>query len=111
MSSFGVRSTLKRDIVGLDVWFANSQEMCQYLDLHKDPRMSYSLVNQAAFDKKRMQKIARKIDGCIVKHLFDYKLGPMFRMSYLPDDCYLDAHDEEQVYSLICIYPLMGTMI
>ena len=111
ISSFGVKSILKRDIVGLDVWFANSQEICQYLDLHKDPRMSYSLIDQAAFGKKRMQKIARKIDGCIVKHLLDYKLGPMFRMSYLPDDCYLYANDEEQVYSLICIDPLMGMMI
>ena len=41
MSAFGVKSILRRDIIGLDVWFADSQEMCDYLDLRKDPRMSY----------------------------------------------------------------------
>ena len=66
MSSFGVKSILKihytwlKKIVGLDVWFANSQEMWQYLDLRKDPILSYSIIDQAAVNKKRMQKTARK---------------------------------------------------
>ena len=40
--------------------------------MRKDPRMSYSVI---AVDGKRLEKKARKIDGCMVKHLFDYKPG------------------------------------
>ena len=40
----------------------------------KDPRMSYSVIGQAAVDRKYINKTARKIDGCMVEHLFDYKL-------------------------------------
>ena len=41
MSSFGVKSILERDIIGLDVWFGDSYDICEYLDMRKDPRMSY----------------------------------------------------------------------
>lgn len=54
MSSFGVKSVFKTDIVGLGVWFANSQEVCQYLDLHKDLRMSYNVIDQVVINKKLM---------------------------------------------------------
>ena len=53
--------------------------------MRKDPRMSYSVIDQAAVRKlyrKRMEKKARKIDGCIVKHLFDYKPGESMQQSY-----------------------------
>ena len=40
MSSFGVRSILKRDIIGLDVWFGDSHDICEYLHMRKDSRMS-----------------------------------------------------------------------
>ena len=73
MSSFGVKSILRRDIVGLDVWFGNSKEMCDYLDLRKGPRMSYSVISQTELDKKRMATAEKKIDGCMIKHLFEYK--------------------------------------
>ena len=88
MSSFGVKSILRRDIVGLDVWFANSQEMCDYLDLRKDPRMSYTVVSQADVDNKRMNKTEKKIDGCMVCHLFDYQ--PKGKVVYMEEflcDC------------------------
>ena len=75
MSSFGVKSILKRDITGLDVWFGDNRYICEYLDRRKDPCMSYSFIYQAAVDRKRMEKKARKIDGCIENHLFDYKPG------------------------------------
>ena len=52
MSCFGVKSILRRDIVGLNVWFANSKEICEYLDFRRDSRMSYSVINQAEVDKK-----------------------------------------------------------
>ena len=73
MSSFGVKSILRRDIIGLDVWFGNSTEMCDYLGLHEDPRISYSVISQAEVDKKRMARTEKKIDGCMIKHLFKYK--------------------------------------
>ena len=50
----------KNNIAGLDAWFSNSEEMCQYLNL-KDSFMNCSVVNQAEFDKKQMQKTERKI--------------------------------------------------
>ena len=40
MSSFGVKSILKRDIIGLDVWLGDSRDIFEYLDMRKDSRMS-----------------------------------------------------------------------
>ena len=40
MSSFAVKSILKRHIIGLDVWFGDSRDICEYLDMRKDSRMS-----------------------------------------------------------------------
>ena len=40
MSSFGEKSILKRDIIGLDVWLGDSRDICEYLDMRKDSRMS-----------------------------------------------------------------------
>ena len=56
MSNFGMKSILKST-------------------LRTHPRMSYSVIDQVAADRKRMENKARKIDGCMVKHLFDYKPG------------------------------------
>ena len=75
MSSFGVKYILRKDIVDQHVRFEDSAEICEYLDLRKDSHMSYSVVNQTEVDNKRMQKIARKIQGCMIKHLFDYRPG------------------------------------
>ena len=41
----------------------------------KDPRMSGSFVNQTEVDKKQMQRTARKIQGGMIKYLFDYQSG------------------------------------
>ena len=71
MSNFGVKSILKKDIIGLDVWFGDSRNICEYLDMRNDPHMSYSVIDQAAVDRKHMEKKARKINSCMVKHLFD----------------------------------------
>lgn len=73
MSAFGVKSILRRDIIGLDVWFVDSQAIRDYLDIRKDPRMSYTVVSQKQVDKKRMARVERKIDGCMAMHLFEYK--------------------------------------
>ena len=100
MSSFGVKSFLKRDIIGLDVWFGDSRDICEYLDMRKEPRMSYSVIDQAALDRKRMEKKARKIDGCTVKHLFDYKPGEsqIYETEFLYDcDSCLDFRFEDSL--------------
>ena len=52
MSSFGVKSILQKDIVGLDVWFVDSEKICEYLNMRKGQCMSYSVVNQTEVDKK-----------------------------------------------------------
>ena len=65
MSSFGVKSILRFDIVGLDQWFADSKEMCQYLRFRNDERMVYSNVDPKFVDKRRSEKKEIKIKGCI----------------------------------------------
>ena len=53
---------------------SDSPEICEYLDKRKDPRMSYSVIDQASVDRKWMEKTAKKIDGCMVKHLLTINL-------------------------------------
>ena len=36
MSNFGVKSILKRDIIGLGVWFGDNRDICEYLDMRKN---------------------------------------------------------------------------
>ena len=60
MSSFGVKSILKRDIIGLDVWFGDSRDICEYLDMRKDPSMSYSVIDQAAVDRNAWKRRQEK---------------------------------------------------
>ena len=98
MSGFGVKSILKRDIIGLDVWFGDSRDICEYLDMRKDPRICYSVIDQAAVDRKRIEKKARKIAGRMVKHLFDYKPGEseIYATEFLCDcDSCLDFRFED----------------
>ena len=76
MSSFGVKSILKRDIVTWDAWYANKEKMCDHL--RKDPRsdekmMDYQTVDPVALDSKRLSKKELIVPGCMAKHLFDYK--------------------------------------
>ena len=63
MFSFGVKSILKRGIASLYVWFAKNQEMCQYLDMRKDLRIRYSVIDQTLVENKTLKKTVRKIDG------------------------------------------------
>ena len=66
--------------------------------MRKDPRMSYSDIDQAALDRKRMEKKARKIDDCMVKYLFDYKPGEseIYATEFLCDcDSCLDFRFED----------------
>ena len=61
MSSFCEKIILKRDIVDLDLWFSDSWENCEYLDMCKDLQMRYSVIGQASVDSKSKGKTARKI--------------------------------------------------
>ena len=65
MSSFGVKSILRLAVVGLDQWFADSKEMCQYLKLRNDERMVYSNIDPKFVDKPSSEKKEIKIKGCI----------------------------------------------
>ena len=73
MSSFGVKSIPRRDVVGLDQWFADSKEMCQYLRFRNDERMVYSNINPKLVDQRRSEKKEIKIKGCMLGHLFVYE--------------------------------------
>ena len=49
MSSFGVKSILRRDIITLDKWFSDSKEICEYLTFRGDHRMSHVHLPVANF--------------------------------------------------------------
>ena len=93
MSSFGVKSILGKDIVTGDVWYRNSEEMCQHLSKVQPDRtkgnktMIYQHIDPVKVDRKRMSRNQIVIHGCMKQHLFDYKPGnaEVFRMEYLCD--------------------------
>ena len=72
MSSFEVKSVLRRDVIGLDQWFADSKEKCQYLRLKIEERMVYSNIDPKFIDKRRSEKKEIKTKGRMLGHLFVY---------------------------------------
>ena len=81
MSSFGVKSILRKDIVTGDVWYKNSEEMCKHLRKVQpertkgDKTMIYQHLDPVKIDAKRMTRPQLPIAGCMKQHLFDYKPG------------------------------------
>ena len=73
ISSFGVKSILRRAVIGLDQWFADSKKMCQYLRFRNDERMVYSNIDPKFVDKRKSEKKKMKIKGCMLGHLFVYE--------------------------------------
>ena len=73
MSRFGVKSILRRDVIGLDQWFADSKEMCQYLRFRNEERMVYSNIDPKLVNKGKSKKKEIKIKGCMLGHLFVYE--------------------------------------
>ena len=63
MSSFGVESILRRDVIAFDKWFQNSEEICSYLTQRYDVRMLYSLVDVESVHSSRQCKGAIAING------------------------------------------------
>ena len=73
MSSFGVKGILRRDIIGNDEWFSNSDEICDYLSMRGDPRMSYTSIEPKQLDQKRSERKGLVINGCMVQHMLLFK--------------------------------------
>ena len=73
MSSFGVKSILRRDIVALDHWFANSLDICEYLTLRGDSRMSYNRIDSKVVHEARPVRESMVINKCMSGHIFVYK--------------------------------------
>ena len=44
MSSFGLKPILRKNIVILYVWFADSAEIREYLDVRKDPLLAIEFL-------------------------------------------------------------------
>ena len=88
MSSFGVKSILHRGVIGLDQWFADSKEMCQYLRFRNDEIMVYSNINPKFIDKRRSKKKEIKIKGCMLGHLFVYQPNST---KILMNECFCDC--------------------
>ena len=72
MSGFGVKTVLRRDIVTRDVWFANSEEICEHLRMRGSKHMAYHVVDPEKVDQKRMSKKDLVIKDCMRHHLFVY---------------------------------------
>ena len=87
MSSFGVKSILRRDIVTQDCWFQNSEEVCNYLSSRSDCRMSYSNLDPAKVNRNRLTKDGLVIKGCMSEHIFEYvpNSNNVFNKEYLCD--------------------------
>ena len=79
MSSFIVKSVLRKDIVTGYVWYKNSQEMSKNLKKVQpertkgDKTMIYQHVDPVKIDAKRMTRPQLPIAGCMKQHLFDCK--------------------------------------
>ena len=73
MSHFGVKSILRRDVIGLDQWLVDSKEMCQYLRFRNEERMVYSNIDPKLVNKGMSKKKEIKIKGCMLGHLFVYE--------------------------------------
>ena len=73
MSSFGVKSILRWDVIAFDKWFENSEDIRSYLTQRYDDRMLYSLVDAESVDSSRQCKDAIVINGCMVEHLFVFE--------------------------------------
>ena len=75
MSSFGVKSILRKDIVTGDVWYRNSEEMCRHLRKVQPDRtkgnknMVYQHIDPVKIDQKRMSRDQFVINGCMKQHL------------------------------------------
>ena len=87
MSSFGVKSILRRDIATQDCWFQNNEEVCNYLSSRSHCRMSYSNLDPAKIDRNRLTKDGLVIKGCMSKHKFEYvpNSNDVFNKEYLCD--------------------------
>ena len=87
ISSFGVKSILRRDVVGLNQWFADSKKMCQYLRFRNGNRMVYSNIDPKFVDKCRSEKKEIKIKCCMLGHLLVYEPSStkIFMNEYLCD--------------------------
>ena len=64
MSAFGVKSILRRAIVGKDKFWANSEEICDFLSC---------LIDDDLARKHREMKDGLKINGCVKNQLFVFK--------------------------------------
>ena len=53
MSSFSLKSVLRRDAATDDYWFQNSSEICEYLSFRCDSGMSYINLDVRKIDEKQ----------------------------------------------------------
>ena len=78
-----VKSILRRDIIGLDEWFADSKKMCQYLRFRNDKRMVYLNIDPKLVDKRRSEKKEIKVKGCML--VYEPNLTKILMNKYLCD--------------------------
>ena len=73
MSAFGVKSILRRAIVGEDKFWANSEEIRNFLSCQENETMLYRLIDDDLARTNREMKDGLKINGCMKNQLFVFK--------------------------------------
>ena len=75
MSSFGVKSVLRRDIATHDIFFDTSEEIVDYLQI-KNPQFCYAHIDAKYLSRKRRDYMEHveptEIAGCMKQHMFVY---------------------------------------
>ena len=105
MSSFGVKGILRRSIIGKDIFFADSNEIKEYLESIGDERMLYRVVDETELypAKQHLVENQIKIKPCQKMHLFVYEPGkekPIVREYLCSCDMCLDMKFEECINNL-----------
>ena len=61
MSSFGVKGILRRSIIGKDIFFADSNEIKEYLESIGDERMLYRVVDETELYPAKQHLVENQI--------------------------------------------------
>ena len=72
MSAFRVKGILRRDIAGLELWWKDRHDICEYLKGKEDDMMLYCHVPSITSAESRKGVNELPLAGCMKNHMFVY---------------------------------------
>ena len=88
MSSFGVKSIIRKDIVTHDVWFDSAEDIADYLKRRNNGRMEYTVINRETVNQKRRNiREGLRITGCMRMHLILFSPNKEITLKEYLCDC------------------------